>query len=91
MIARLFVVILAALGTCGCGSGLDAAQQLEVSAYAGQQIQCVTLATDREHADQCRQAVKAYWCGHGGPLHEAGACDYSAASVTVVTVRDGGQ
>ena len=87
---RLAIVILAALGTCGCGSGISALEQAEVTAYGAEQIQCVTLATTRAQADACRGAIKENWCGPGRPLQEAGACSVSAASVTVVTVLDGG-
>ena len=59
---------------CGGAGATVAVQQAEVASYEAQQIQCVTLAANRGQADQCRMAVKDSWCGDGGALKEAGAC-----------------
>jgi hypothetical protein len=92
-VIRFALVILAALGSCvaACsGSAATIVNEGNVAAYAAEQIQCVTLAATRGQADSCRDQIKENWCAPGRPLAEAGACSYSSASVTIVTVVEGG-
>lgn len=86
------LALLALLGSYGCSGATAATVTSEgnVATYAAQQIECVTLAATRGQADSCRDQIREVWCSPGAPLAEAGACSYSAATVTVVTVLDGG-
>lgn len=62
------------LAGCSGGAASIAVLQGEVATYEAQQIQCVTLAATKGQADECRNMVKRTWCGDGGALREAGAC-----------------
>jgi len=87
------LALLAFLASClGCSGSQTTTLYNEgnVAAYAAEQIECVQLAATRGQADSCRDAIKENWCSPGRPLAEAGACSVSAASVTVVTLVDGG-
>lgn len=71
----------------GCGAGTPTPlEQAEVVDDGASQMTCVQVGQSRAAIDACRNAVKAYWCGDGGPLHEAGACTYHAPSAP----KDGG-
>jgi hypothetical protein len=61
----------------GCGAGTPTPlEQAEIADYGSAQLMCVQVAKSASDADGCRNAVKAYWCGDGGPLQQAGACFY---------------
>jgi len=67
-----------------CGAAPSPIQQADEAAYGGNQLVCVASSSDKAHADQCRDMVKAYWCGDGGALAAASAC-------RDVTLSDGGR
>ena len=76
---RLAIVLIAALGTCGCGGAqpMPTATKAEEAALFGSQLNmCVQVATDRAMADRCRAGVEAYWCGPGGALNSSSGCDH---------------
>lgn len=77
------ILISAAVGLAGAlvvaCAGSNAAtplEQSEIATYAAGQAECVAIAKTREDAEGCRNALKRYWCGDGGPLQQAGACSF---------------
>jgi hypothetical protein len=77
----------------GCGGSTAATQQAEVATYASQQLLCVKFAPTKGQSDDCRAEVKAFWCGDGGALREAGACSYDTPVIFKpdLSVLDGGK
>jgi hypothetical protein len=78
----------------GCkGTDTAATQQAEVATYASQQLLCVKFAPTKGQSDDCRAEVKAFWCGDGGALREAGACSYDTPVIFKpdLSVLDGGK
>lgn len=71
---KLGLVLLVAVAGCVSAATITA-EQTAVAAYGAEQIQCVELAATRGQADECRARVRATYCGPGGVLAEAGACD----------------
>jgi hypothetical protein len=85
VILRLFVILLAAAGACGCGASqaMPTATRAEEAALFGSQLNmCVQTASDRAMADRCRASVELYWCGKGGALNGMSGCN---------APQDGGQ
>ena len=75
---RFALVILAALGTCGCAASpaMPTATKAEEAALFGSQLNmCVATASSRDMADKCRVSVETYWCGKGGALNGMSGCN----------------
>lgn len=81
-IAYAIGLVLFSIGVACCGSGTPTpVEQAEVAAYGSTQVICSQTSATTAAADACRNAVKAFWCGDGGALREAGACAYSAPKI----------
>jgi hypothetical protein len=66
---------LTLLVRCGAGTPTPL-EQSEVLSYSAGEVGCVQVGATKADIDGCRNAIKSYWCGKGGPLYEAGACVY---------------
>jgi hypothetical protein len=72
---RTIIVLAAALCAAACGAAPTPLQQAEAASYGGDQALCIAKSPTKAETDQCRDAVKEYWCSpDGGALFEAGAC-----------------
>lgn len=76
MMAILTLVILGfMLHGCATIESVDPITQTYVASYGANMLQCVKLAHTKEESEDCRAAVREYWCNPtNGPLHAAGAC-----------------
>ena len=69
--------VFGTLALIGCAT---VAQQGLVTAYGAEQQACVNDAGNWTQYRTCVAAVREKWCGKGGALYEAGACNYDGGS-----------